>query len=101
MSITLIANAVGDCKAAGPPAANLLCFAATPTFAVMALWTAAAVGPAEMICNSGSALFPNGMAAMYALMSVFHLSPWLGLLSNLRNDEGKARPLGVDIRLTS
>jgi len=93
MSSTLIGTAGDGCatrsKAAGPPAASLLPFAATPTFVVMALWSLVAGGPAEMMCNSGSALFPNGMAAMYALMSVFHVSPWLRLLSNLRNDEGR------------
>jgi len=101
MRNTLIGNAGDGCKAAGSPAASLLVLAATPTFAVMALWSTAAGGPAEMICNGGSAFCPNGMAAMYALMSVFHVSPWLTLLSNWRNDEGKARHSRVDIKLTS
>ena len=66
--------------AAGTPAASLLSLAAAPTFVVMALWSAAAGGPVEMMCSSGgSALSLNGMAAMYALMSVFHVSPWLRL----------------------
>ena len=63
--------------------------AAAPTFVVMALWLAVAGGPAEMMCSSGGgALSLNGMAAMYTLMSVFHVSPWLTLLSNWRNDDG-------------
>jgi len=42
-----------------------------------------------MMCSSGgSAVSLNGMAAMYVLMSVFHVSPWLTLLSNWRNDDG-------------
>ena len=58
-------------------------------FVVMALWSAIAGGTAEMMCSSGgSALSLNGMAVMYALMSVFHVSPWLTLLSKWRNDEG-------------
>ena len=77
--------------AAGTPAASLISLAAAPTFVIMALWSAVVGGPAEMMCASGgSALSLNGMAAMYALMSVFHVSPWLTLLSNWRNDEGRS-----------
>ena len=94
MSNALIGNAGDGCamrgKAAGPPAASLLPLAATPTFVVMALWSSVAGGPAEMMCSSGgSPLFLNGMAPMYALMSVFHMSPWLTLLSNWWNDVGR------------
>jgi hypothetical protein len=90
MGNTLISNAGDDCatrgNAAGAPAASLLPLAAAPTFLVMALWSGIAGGPAEMMCSSGgSALSLNGMAVMYALMSVFHVSPWLTLLSNRRN----------------
>lgn len=93
MGNPLISNAGDGCAirgdAAGTPAASLLSLAAAPTFVVMALWSAVAGGPAEMMCNSGgSALSLNGMAAMYALMSVFHVSPWLTLLSNRRNVDG-------------
>jgi hypothetical protein len=93
MDNTLFSNA-GDAyamrgDAAGTPAASLLSLAAAPTFVVMALWSAIAGGPAEMMCGSGdSTLSLNGMTAMYALMSVFHVSPWLTLLSNWRNDDG-------------
>jgi hypothetical protein len=94
MGNTLISNAGEGCAirgdAAGTPAASLLSLAAAPTFVVMALWSAVGGGPAEMMCSSGgSALSLNGMAAMYALMSVFHVSPWLTLLSNWRNDDGR------------
>ena len=90
MDNTLFSNA-GDAyamrgDAAGTPAASLLSLAAAPTFVAMALWSAIAGGPAELMC--GSALSLNSMAAMYALMSVFHVSPWLTLLSNWRNDDG-------------
>ena len=48
-------------------AAGWLALAASPTFALMA---------------SGSNILPvDGMTAMYLLMSLFHLSPWLKLAS--------------------
>ncbi len=95
MGHTLTSNA-GDGwairYAAGTPVASLLSLAAAPTFVAMALWSAVAGCPAEMMCSSGgSAVSLNGMAAMYALMSVFHMSPWLTLLSNWQNaDEGRS-----------
>jgi hypothetical protein len=90
MGNTLISNAGEGCAirgdAAGTPAASLLSLAAAPTFLVMALWSAVGGGPAEMMCSSdGSALSLNSMAAMYSLMSVFHVSPWVTLLSNWLN----------------
>ena len=89
MGNTLIGNAGYGCvirgDAAGTPAASLLSLAAAPIFVVMALWSAVAAGPAEMMCSSALSL--NGMAAMYALMSVFHVSPWLTLLSDWRKDD--------------
>ena len=91
MGNTPISNAGDGCAIrgdeGGTPAASFLSLAAAPTFAVMALWSAVAGGPAAMMCSSGgSVLSLNSMAAMYALMSVFHVSPWLALLSNWRND---------------
>jgi len=63
--------------------ARALSLAAAPTFAVMAL--VAAIGPADMLCMSGQGLFSlqgmlQGMVPMYALMSAFHLAPWLRLI---------------------
>lgn len=58
--------------------AEWLCLVATPTFAAMALLTATT--GADMICTAVPGVFPvGGMAPMYALMSVFHLAPWLKL----------------------
>lgn len=93
MANTVISNAGDDCAirgdAAGTSAARLLSLAAAPTFVVMAIWSAVAGGLAEMMCSSGgSALSLNGMAVMYALMSVLHVSPWLTLLSTWQNDDG-------------
>lgn len=56
-------------------------FAATPTFALMA-WISAIGTPGMAMCSVALPLAPiNDMALMYLLMSLFHLSPWLKLLS--------------------
>ena len=64
-------------------AADGLCLAATPTFAVLALLTSVQErGAAAALCSVaplGSTL--SGMALMYALMSVFHVTPWLRWVS--------------------
>ena len=53
--------------------------AAAPTFALMA-WIAATDAPRITLCASTSAMPPiDGMAWMYLLMSLFHVSPWLRL----------------------
>jgi hypothetical protein len=57
--------------------ADWLGFAATPSFAAMALLDAAS-GP-DMLCMTGSPL--TGMAAMYLMMSAFHAAPWLRLIA--------------------
>ena len=63
-----------------PGAADWLRLAAAPTFATMALLTGVlGGGPLETLCSAASPL--NGRVAMYVLMSVFHLSPWLKLIS--------------------
>jgi hypothetical protein len=55
--------------------------AASPTFAVMG-WVSASDAPQSLMCSSASAVLPiGGMALMYLLMSLFHLSPWLELAS--------------------
>ena len=62
-------------------AAAWLALAASPTFALMA-WIAANDAPPIALCSSGSGIMPiGGMTAMYLLMSLFHLSPWLTLAS--------------------
>ena len=62
-------------------AAQSLRLAAAPTFALMALLTAASRGGAmDMLCSAGP-LFPLiGMVPMYLLMSAFHAGPWLELV---------------------
>ncbi|KRB23503.1 MULTISPECIES: hypothetical protein [Mesorhizobium] len=59
--------------------ADWLCLAAAPTFALMALLSCLQGGDTAMLCMGGSPL--TGMAAMYLLMSAFHLAPWLRLIS--------------------
>ena len=60
--------------------ARWLGLAASPTFALMAL-IAAADAPPLALCAAGVRILPvDGMTAMYALMSLFHLPPWLKLV---------------------
>ena len=66
-------------------AAEWLGLAAAPTLAMMALRSAAAAGPAEMLCSPGRGSPIGGMTAMYLLMAAFHASPWL------RRIEGQSR----------
>ncbi len=61
-----------------------LSLAAAPTFALMALLSAAAgPGPADVLC-AGDAHPLTGMVAMYLLMSAFHLTAWLKLAAGRR-----------------
>lgn len=62
-------------------AVGRLRLAAAPTFALMA-WISAVGSLGMAMCSAASTFVPiNDMALMYALMSVFHLSPWMKLLS--------------------
>ena len=56
-----------------------IALAAAPSFAAMAL-VSAAEAPRHAICAAGATVLPiDGMTAMYLLMSFFHLPPWLNL----------------------
>ena len=61
-------------------AADWLCLAATPTFAVMALLTALGGGPDILCAAMSHASLLGGMVPMYLLMSAFHAAPWLKLI---------------------
>jgi hypothetical protein len=65
-------------------AGRWLGLAAAPTFAAMAILAVhPGASPAETLCPAvrGAAL-SGGMATMYVLMAVFHLTPWLRLIAS-------------------
>jgi hypothetical protein len=79
-------------------AASWLALAAAPIFAIMALLTGFHDGsmPNMLCAASHNSWPPVGMVWMYALMTVFHLGPWLRLRSTREMDirSGRTRPLG-------
>jgi len=78
-------------QAAAFRAADWLCLAAAPTFAIMALLTGIGGESADMLCSAAQHASPlSGMASMYWLMSAFHSAPWLKLIS--RRGSGERRP---------
>ncbi|MBS0580597.1 MAG: hypothetical protein JSR36_15175 [Proteobacteria bacterium] len=70
--------------------AEWLSLAAAPTFALMAACAFAAQGGSHpMACSAAAEMSPlRGMIAMYALMSAFHLPPWLKLIAAWQNRGG-------------
>ena len=74
-------------NAAALGAADWLCLAAAPTFAIMALLTGLlGGGPPDMFCaGAQDASLLSGMVPMYVLMSAFHSAPWLKLISSRRS----------------
>ena len=68
-------------------AADWLGFAAAPTFATMAMLAGILDGgPSDVLCSgAGGGFSPAGMVTMYLLMGIFHLTPWLNLLSGSRH----------------
>jgi hypothetical protein len=66
-------------------AADWLCLAAAPTFAIMALLSGVA-GPPDMHASP-----LGGMVPMYMLMSAFHSAPWLKRISSRRSGTRQAR----------
>ena len=86
----------GSGNAAALGAADWLCLAAAPTFAIMALLTAV-LGGGRRICSASAAQDASplsGMVPMYVLMSAFHSAPWLKLISGRR----KGAPPGSNSR---
>jgi hypothetical protein len=61
----------------------LLSLVPAPTFAIMAALTASHGGSmSDVLCSAALNESPlTRMSLMYVLMSVFHLAPWLNLLS--------------------
>jgi hypothetical protein len=87
MTMHMTGTREGRLGAAARGAADWLCLAAAPSFAIMALLAAAPGGSShEILCQAPPDASPlGGMAAMYALMSAFHSAPWLRLFSSRRS----------------
>jgi hypothetical protein len=81
-------RSAGSDSAAAIGAADWLCLAATPAFAIMALLTGVPRGGSlNALCAAAHAASPlSGMVPMYLLMSAFHSAPWLKLISGRRRD---------------
>jgi hypothetical protein len=79
-------NCTRSGHAATPGTAGWLGLAAAPTFAVMALVSAIhGNGSFDAFCSAMHGSSPlTGMAAMYALMSLFHAGPWLRRIGGVR-----------------
>jgi hypothetical protein len=76
------------------PKANadcLLSLAAAPTFAIMALLAGGDGGSmSDVLCSAAHGASPlSGMVLMYLLMSAFHSTPWLRLITNWRRGASK------------
>jgi len=79
-------------KAAALGAADWLCLAAAPTFAIMALLTGVLGGGqmAVMCSTAQDASSLSGMVPMYLLMSAFHSAAWLKLISARRSGDRRS-----------
>ena len=72
----------GEGIVAAPLVARFLHLAASPTFALMALSTFVLdSGGQDALCGAVGGSGFNGMVPMYLLMTLFHLVPWLKLIS--------------------
>jgi len=92
-----------DRRTLGPAprrAARGLSLMAAPAFAAMALMTAAqGEGWPPALCSAAHGASPlGGMAAMYLIMTVFHLPPWL---KPVGSRSPTASELGGDVRRPS
>jgi hypothetical protein len=86
MSDTTAQVPAGSGNAAASTAAEWLCLAAAPAFAMMAVLVGLLGGGADMQCSAMPDASPlSGMVPMYLLMSAFHAVPWLKLISRRRN----------------
>ena len=84
-------RSVGDATALR--ATDWLCLGAAPTFAIMALLTCVFGGQTDILCSAAAPTSPlTGMIPMYLLMSAFHSSPWLKLMSSRRDFTERIEP---------
>jgi len=81
----------------GYGAADWISLAAAPTFAIMALLTGILGGGApDMLCSAVHGMSAlSGMVPMYALMSTFHLTPWLKLIIRRRSAGRRSSQTGL------
>ncbi|TYO63478.1 hypothetical protein FXV83_27235 [Bradyrhizobium hipponense] len=83
--VSIAAGTGRDSSVAARHLARWLGLAASPTFAIMALLTAVlGGGTADMLCSAEHGSLLGGMVPMYLLMSAFHASAWLRLISERR-----------------
>lgn len=73
MTMSGMAGKAGDASA-------WIALAAAPCSAAMALVSAFDAAPLAFCAAGGTVLPVDGMTAMYLLMTLFHLPPWLRLL---------------------
>ena len=64
-------------------AADVLVFAAAPTFAVMA-WLSATSPAAGVLCSAAPDASIDDMTLMYLLMSAVHAAPWMKRIAGRR-----------------
>jgi len=71
----------GAARDRGAVAADWLCLAAAPAFAIVAVATGL-FGSQDVVCSMVHGASPlSEMVPMYLLMSAFHCAPWLKLIS--------------------
>ena len=82
--------------------ADWLSLAAAPTFALMAVVTGVLeVGAHQMTCSATMHMSPlTGMVPMYVLMSGFHFTPWLKLISCRAREPQSNKDAASDRALT-
>ena len=97
-TVGLVDPEVGQRRERPKPSGDcLLSFAAAPTFAVMALLAEVdGGGMSDVLCSAVHAASPlNGMVPMYLLMSAFHSTPWLKLISRWRSGARRGSQKGL------
>ena len=67
--------------------------AAAPVFGAMAILAAIDEAGAPAIICAGAGLAPSGMVAMYLLMGLFHLGPWLRRISRQTCHSHRSAPI--------
>jgi hypothetical protein len=84
-------GSVGSDNAAALDAADVVCLAAAPTFAITVPLTGVLGGSApDMLCSAMHDASPlSGIVLLYLLMSSFHTAPWLEPISGRQSDASR------------